>query len=238
VFVQACAALGIPSRHLICTAHCTAEAWSSRWGTWVWVDCGGDNDDARRAVYHVERDGAPMSALAARAAWLAGDLAGMRLVGRKAEAAFRLERRLAHLGRLCIPRRNDHLTTLNPGEPEHGVLYYHYDGYLWWRSPERAPLPWFSLASDRAADFDWTPDRTRIHLAHMARRGALEVQLESSMASRTGFQASRDDDPWHECPAESEWVLHPGVNRLSARSVSAFGFEGPAARVDVSLEPA
>ncbi len=238
VFVQACAALGIPSRHLICTSHCTAEAWSGRWGTWVWVDCGGDNDDARRAVYHVERDGAPMSALAARAAWLAGDLAGMRLVGRNADTAFRLERRLAHLGRLCIPRRNDHLTSLAPGEPEHGVLYYHYDGYLWWRSPEKAPLPWFSLASDRAADFDWTPDRTRIHLARTAPRGALEVQLESSMASRTAFQASRDDGPWRECPAESEWNLHPGVNRLAARSVSAFGFEGPMARVDVSLEPA
>lgn len=238
VFVQACAALGIPSRHLICTAHCTAEAWSSRWGTWVWVDCGGDKDDARRAVYRVERGGKPLSALACRAAWLAGDLGGMRLVGRRAEEAFRLENRLAHLKRLCIPRRNDHLTSLNPGEPEHGGLYYHYDGYLWWRSPDLAPLSWFSLASDRAADFDWTPDRTRIHLRRTARRGILAVQLESSMANRAGFQASRDGGAWQECPAESEWILHPGANRLAARSASAFGFEGPTAWVDVDLEPA
>jgi hypothetical protein len=238
VFVHCCAALGIPARHLICKAHCSAEAWSDRFRTWVWVDCGGDPDDTRRAVYHVERNGVPLSALAARAAWAAGDLSGVRLVGRRAQEAFRLEARLAHLQRLCIPGRNDQMTSLSPGEPEHGALYYHYDGYLWWRAPGVAPLSWFSLSSDRAADWEWTPNRTRIHLRRMGRRGVLAVQLESSMASRTGFQEKRDEGAWRECPAESEWALHPGENVLAARSLSAFGGEGPTAWVRLTLEPA
>ena len=235
VFVHCCAALGIPARHLICKAHCTAEAWSDRWGKWIWVDCGGDPRDDRRAVYHVERDGVPLSALEARAAWLTGNHAGLRLVGRGAEEAFRVERRIAHLQRLCIPLRNDQMTSQNPGEPEHGALYYHYDGYLWWRAPDLAPLPWFSFTSGRAADWGWTPNRTRMHLQRTARRGVLAVQLETSMPHRAAFQAMKGTGPWEECPAAFEWSLREGDNRLAARSLSAFGSEGPAAWVQVTL---
>ena len=185
VFVHACASLGIPSRHLIHRSHCTGEAWSDRWGTWVWFDAGGDVDDATRAVYRVERDGVPLSALAAREAWFGKRLDGVRLVGR-ASGKFDLGTRLALLDRLCVVTRNDQMTAPHPGEMEHGVVAYHYDGYLWWRDATVPPLPYLSRTSSRPGDFAWTPNRTRIHLQRTERPGMVRVALETSMPGMDG----------------------------------------------------
>lgn len=235
VFVHACAALGIPARHLIHKCHCTAEAWSDRWGKWVWMDVGGDLSDETMAVYHVERQGVPLSPLEARAAWLAGDLSDLRLVGRNAEQVFPIARRLELLDRFCIVLRNDQMTSLNPGEPEHGAVTYQYDGYLWWRDEGMAPLPWFSLSSSRAADFYWTPNRTHIHLQRTAAEGIVKVQLESSMPNLAALQVRQNEGNWEERPAEFTWTLRRGENRLAARSHNAFGVQGPESRVVVGF---
>jgi len=235
-FVHACASLGIPARHVIHKAHCTSEAWSDHWGKWIWFDVGGDMDDRTRAAYHVERDGVPLSVLEARTAWQEGKLAGMRLVGRKAEEVFRLEQRLDLLDHFCIVLRNDQMTSLNPGEPEHGVMTYHYDGYLWWRDERIPPLPWFSLSSNREADLYWTLNRTRIHLQRTARRGVLNVKLESCTPHLQGLQVRLSGGEWEERPADFEWPLQRGDNLLEARSVSAFGLPGPASWVKVELD--
>jgi hypothetical protein len=260
VFVHACASLGITAHHVIHKSHCTAEAWSDHWGKWVWLDTGGDLDDATKAVYHVERQGVPLSVLEARAAWLTGEVTGLRLVGRNAEQVFRVEKRLASLDRFCIVLRNDQMTSLNPGEPEHGIVKYHYDGYLWWSDERTPPLPYFSLASSRLGDFEWTLNRTRIHLQRTARRGVLKVQLESCMpnmddqqilgpahhpdvihvsepyaASVAALQVRLDEGDWEERPAEFDWSLHAGQNRLAARSVNAFGVQGPESWVGVEF---
>ena len=235
-FVHACASLGIPARHVIHKAHCTSEVWSDQWGKWIWFDVGGDMNDRTRAVYHVERDGVPLSALEARTAWQEGNLAGLKLVGRKAEEVFRLEQRLDLLDRFCIVLRNDQMTSLNPGEPEHGVMTYHYDGYLWWRDERIPPLPWFSLSSNRKADFYWTLNRTRIHLQRTEREGVLEVQLESCTPHLQGFQVRLNGGEWEESPAECAWPLQRGENLFEARSVSAFGLPGPATWVKVAWD--
>jgi hypothetical protein len=235
VFVHACAALGIPARHVIHKAHCTSEAWSDQWGKWIWVDAGGDMNDQTRAVYHVERDGVPLSALEARSARQEGRLDGVRLVGRRASEVFRLEQRLDLLDHFCIVLRNDQLTSLNPGEPEHGVMTYHYDGYLWWRDEQMPPLPWFSCSSSREADFHWTENRTRIHLQRTEHRGMLRLSLESCMPNLQALQVRLNKGEWHERPADSTWTPQDGENLLEARSVSAFGVYGPASWVKVSL---
>ena len=235
-FVHACASLGIPARHVIHKAHCTSEVWSDYWGKWIWFDVGGDMNDRTRAVYHVEREGVPLSALEARSAWQEGELDGVRLVGRKAREVFRLEQRLDLLDHFCIVLRNDQMTSLNPGEPEHGVMTYHYDGYLWWRDARMPPLPWFSLSSNREADFYWTLNRTRIHLQRTEREGVLSVQLESCTPHLQAYQVRLNGGEWEESPAEREWQLQRGENLLEARSVSAFGLPGPATWAKVAYD--
>lgn len=235
VFVQACAALGIPARHVIHTAHCTAEAWSDHWQKWVWLDPGGDLHDETMAVYYVERQGVPQSALELHDAWLSDHTEGLHLVGRNAEEAFRLERRLALLDRFGIVLRNDHMTSLNPGEPEHGAVPYQYDGYLWWQDGKTPPMPFFSLSSGRVDDFYWTPNRTRIHLQRSVDRGALTVRLESSMPHLAGLQVRRGGGDWEDSPVAFVWRLHSGENRLAARSLSAFGVAGSDSSVTVTM---
>ncbi|NLD42026.1 MAG: transglutaminase domain-containing protein [Chloroflexi bacterium] len=261
VFVHCCAALGITARLVIHRAHCTAEAWSDHWGKWVWLDVGGDVDDARRAVYYVQGDGAPLSALEARTAWLSGNTEGLRLRGRgDPGVAFALVDRLAKLDRFCIVLRNDQLTSPHPGELEHGIVAYHYDGYLWWRDGNTPPLPYFTHSSGRLADLYWEPNRTRIHLQRTARRGSLQVLLETSMpnvapgtilgpdhhptaihlpappaGSPAGLQMRLGDGAWQPCADRFEWTLRPGPNRLAARSMNAFGVAGPESVVIVML---
>lgn len=252
VFVQACASVGITARHVIHKCHCTAEAWSDRWGKWVWVDAGGDVCDEKRAVYYISRDGVPLSMLEARAAWLTGQTEDLRLVGRNAHRVFKLSQRLELTDHFCIVLRNDQMTSPNPGEPEHGIVAYHYDGYLWWREAETPPLPYFTLSSNRPGDFYWMLNRTHIHLQRTDRPGLLRVQLESSMPnmdarrilgpdhhpevihlpeaptpSLVSLQVRLDSSDWQNSDAEFFWPLHRGENRLAARSMNAFGVQGP-----------
>jgi hypothetical protein len=235
VFVHACAALGIPARHVIHKAHCTAEAWSDYWEKWVWLDPGGDQNDETMAGYYVEQDGVPLSVLEAHAAWRHGKDAKLRLVGRHAEHVFRLQDRLALLDRFCIVLRNDQMTSLKPGEPEHGAVPYHYDGYLWWRDEQTPTLPWFSFSSNRMADFYWTLNRTRIYLQRTSERGVLRVMLASSMPNLAGLQVRLDNGEWEKSEPEFEWRLQSGENLLAARSTSAFGVEGLESWVRVGL---
>jgi hypothetical protein len=235
VFVHACASLGIPARHVIHKSHCTAEAWSDRWQKWIWVDAGSGekgNDEAL-AVYHVERDGVPLSALEARTASMNAQLEGLRLVGRNAEKVFRLERRLELLDRFCIVLRNDQMTSLNPGEPEHGAVPYHYDGYLWWCDADTPSLAAFSLSSDREADFYWTPNRTVIHLQRTPETGVLTVNLESSAPNLAALEVRVDEGPWKDSPASFTWSLRDGRNTIAARSLNRFGRRGAVSRIGV-----
>ena len=234
VLVQACASLGIPARHLILKAHCTAEVWSDHWGKWIWVDAGGDLSDETMAVAIVERDGVPLSALESRTAWFSQQISNLRFVGRNAENVFNWNR-LAQLDHFCIPLRNDHMTSLNPGELEHGKVWYHYDGYLWWRDEQTSPLPWFTLSSSRIDDFYWTPNCTHIHLQRTFQKGELRVHLESSMPNLNRMLVKIDNADWQEKSTEFIWPVHSGQNCLLARSVNTFGKEGAANHVTVEL---
>ena len=234
VLVHACASLGIPARHLIMQAHCSTEAWSDRWGKWIWIDVGGHPDDDLQPIFWVERDGVPLSALEARDAWLASELDQLTMHGRNSDKAFKLSR-LHLLVRFFIPMRNDQMTSLNPGESEHGTYYYHYDGYLWWEDEKTRPLPWFSQISSRRGDFYWTPNRTRLHPQRMPTPGTIKFMLETSMPNFASFQVKVNDGGWRNTPDELILTLPRGGSTIAARSISTFGVEGPACALTVRI---
>lgn len=197
VFVHVCAALGIPARHVIHHSHCTAEAWSDRWGKWVWLDFSGDMNDNTRGVFWMLRDGVPQSALEVRSAWQEDRLGGLSLAGRHADKVFQVDKRAALLDQFCIVQRNDQMNSLHPGELEHGAVSYQYDGYLWWRDAPGTPgkaqgVPaQFSQTSSRIGDFYWTENRTRIYLQRTRKAGVVQVLLESCMAAMAGYYLRR-----------------------------------------------
>jgi len=233
VFVQFCLAVGLQARHVILSEHCVAEVWSNEYGKWVMMDVGGDMNDETRVAYYFEKDGVPLSALEVHNASLKGDLSVM-ILPEKAAARFPVKDRLPLFDRFCIALRNDHLTSLEPGEPEHGAMYYHYDGYLWWRD-EKQPAPWYTFQSDRVADLYWTLNTTEIHLQKMRERGCLRVELDTVTPNLACFLVQIDDGEWVEKPPAFTWSLHPGRNALRAKTVNKFSVEGIASEIELHL---
>lgn len=234
VFTQCCAALGFTARTQVMRGHCITEVWSNDYGKWVTMDPGGDNKDDTKYTYHFERDGVPLSALEAHTAWVRRQLDGIALSPPPPAAAaqrFTVAGRILHWERFMFNRRNDETATLGPGEPEHGAGSYHFDGYLFWEDELTPPLPWFTRHTDRAGDLYWDVDRTRIHL--QAAGAALHVDLEGVAPNHERFEVRVDGGGWEPRVAAFAWSLHPGENRLEARTVNAHGRAGIASAVTV-----
>jgi hypothetical protein len=226
VFTQACASLGLIVRTQIMQNHCTAEIWSNEYRKWIFMDPGGDANDATKATYHFERHGVPMSALECHRAWVRQDFEGIQIVPESAARIFKAEDRLSLFERILITQRNDELTSLQPGEPEHGAMSYHYDRYVWWEDEQTMGLPHFSLHSSREGDFHWSVNKTRIYLHQSLEKDSLQVQLDTITPNLDSFQVKIDQEAWETKPDRFVWVLHLGYNRLEVRSINRFGRTG------------
>ena len=234
VFVQAATALGFIARHNVIHAHCVAEVWVNDWQKWVMFDPGCDTDDDRKGTYHLERHGVPLSTLEAHQAWIDNDLEGLAMVpvlddGVGPDARFALDTWLRHFERFCITLREDDLTSLSPGEPEHGWGSYHFDGYLWWEDAQTPKLVCFTRTTDREADLCWGVNQVAVHLLATDDPHALGVTLDTMTPNLDWLEIQMDDGAWRETSQEFVWRLRPGENRLAVRSVNRFGRSGPVA---------
>ena len=231
------AALGLVARTQIMHSHCINEVWSGEHGKWVAMDVGGDANDETKFTYHFERDGVPMSALDAHRAHVERDFEDVTIVPQPPPAVsdqFSVGKRLALFDRFMISLRNDELMTMGPGEPEHGKISYHYDGYLFWQDQETEPLPWFSQHTNRAEDIYWTVNRAVIHLQQGKEIGTLKVDLETETPNLKGFEVSVDEGNWESKDASFTLSLGDGSHRIAVRPVNAFGRSGTESWVNVA----
>ena len=235
VFVQACLALGFLARHNVIQAHCVAEVWSNEFQKWAMFDPGCDMDDKVKGTYHLEREGIPLSTLEAHQAWLAKDFERTQMVPQLYKPRFSLDAWLRHFERFCITLREDDLTSLSAGEPEHGWGSYHFDRYLWWEDEETPKMEWFTLATDRVADMYWGVNQVEVHLVEAEERDSILVTLDTETPNFATYQVKFDNALWREAAGEFLWQLHPGENRLAVRSVNRFGRTGPEASLTINL---
>ena len=164
VLAQCALALGWPARLWVMSAeptlhdngHFVAEIWSAAHGKWVMHDADTDS--------HVERGGVPLSVLEIHDAWRESSLDELRVVAGANADKVKIgpdwieEMLPLGLYRFCgLILRNNHLSTLIPGPVEHGWTTYKWDGFLWYHDGNAPELPFFSLSSNRRADFDWPP---------------------------------------------------------------------------------
>ena len=164
VLAQCALALGWPARLWVMSAeptlhdngHFVAEIWSTLHKKWVMLDADTDS--------HVARAGVPQSVLEIHDAWRDGALDCLRVVAGANADKVKIgpdwieEMLPLGLYRFCgLVLRNNHLSTLVPGPVEHGWTTYKWDGFLWWRDGAEPELPFFSLSSNRRADFNWEP---------------------------------------------------------------------------------
>jgi len=165
VLAQCALALGWPARLWVMSAeptlhtngHFVAELWSAAHGKWAMHDADTDS--------HVERAGEPLSVLEIHDAWREGMLDELSVIAGANADKVKIgpdwieEMLPLGLYRFCgLVLRNNHLSTLIPGPVEHGWTTYKWDGFLWWRDGAEPELPFFSLSSNRRADFDWPPE--------------------------------------------------------------------------------
>ncbi|MDE2816190.1 MAG: hypothetical protein OXK81_05750 [Chloroflexota bacterium] len=162
VLAQCALALGWQARLWVMSAeptlhtngHFVAEIWSAVHEKWVMLDADTDS--------HIERAGEPLSVLEIHDAWREGKLDELSVIAGanadKVKIGPDWVEEMLPLGlyRFCgLVLRNNHLSTLIPGPVEHGWTTYKWDGFLWWRDGAEPELPFFSLSSNRRADFDW-----------------------------------------------------------------------------------
>ena len=162
VLAQCALALGWQARLWVMSAeptlhtngHFVAELWSAEHKKWVMLDADTDS--------HVERAGVPLSVLEIHDAWRDGALDELNVIAGANAGKVKIgpdwieEMLPLGLYRFCgLVLRNNHLSTLSPGPVEHGWTTYKWDGFLWWRDGAEPELPFFSLSSNRRADFDW-----------------------------------------------------------------------------------
>ena len=228
VFVHACASLGLIARTLVIRCHCVAEVWSEEYGKWIMIDTGGDSNDQTKATYYYVKNDVPMSALEIHNAWINQDFDQVGIQPEQAAKRFENDviSRAQLFERFCIHLRNDELRTLSPGEPEHGLGSYHYDGYLWWKDGHTLPHPWFSKHSGREGDFYWTLNHVEIYLSRSNHPEMLNVDLSTQMPNIKGYLVQMDGNDWISTPNHFNWKLRLGENQLQVKTVNKLGREG------------
>lgn len=162
VLAQCALALGWQARLWVMSAestlhtngHFVAEIWSTAHKKWVMHDADTDS--------HIERGGVPLNVLEIHDAWRDECLHELQVIAGANADKVKIgpdwieEMLPLGLYRFCgLVLRNNHLSTLIPGPVEHGWTTYKWDGFLWYRDAAEPELPFFSLSSNRRADFDW-----------------------------------------------------------------------------------
>jgi hypothetical protein len=276
MFTQCCLALGWNARHCILDHHCVSEVWVDQHHKWVMMDTGNSAERADVGL-HFERGGVPLSARELHLLHRGGKTEGVQVcftpehlmkqiaplcrpapppkgkpIARPdtiplAELKKYPVCQLENYRRYAFPPRNNYLTTLYPGELEHGFSDYFYDGYCWVGDSPDAPRisPEYSrhLSPERSQDIDWDVNWVRIHLSRTAKAGEVQVDVESHVPNlaRLEKQSSESEKDvkmtWQTTPARFVWKLKPGRNALAVRGVNHWERTGQAGRVEVEWMP-
>ena len=62
---------------------------------------------------------------------------------------------------------------------------------------------------------------------------AIQVAIKTMTPNLKGFEVQVDGGGWKPSDASFRWNVHPGSNRLEARTVNLFGVMGPVSTVEI-----
>jgi hypothetical protein len=152
---------------------------------------------------------------------------------------------LENYRRYAFPPRNNYMDTLLPGELYQGWSEYFYDGYYWvGDSPDNPTAsPEYSLHLDpnRPQDADWQLDWTQVYLSQTDKPGQIRVDFATltpnflhfeRMVTMLGGGLTKAQDP----ATSFVWVLQPGTNKLTVRSVNQWHKKGMPVEVTVEMK--
>jgi hypothetical protein len=217
------------------TEHATTEIWSNQHRKWIMLD--------PTVNLYLEKDGVPLNAYEIRQEWFYNN--GKALVFVQGKDGRRLRKSDLPLVITHYPGFGD--LTLDPDEldkygfigyipntnlmdarEDYGQMFIVQDdlcvGTSWHkRSVPKNPAvdPYFPLGQ---TELDlWTDGKGVI------------VRLATMTPNFQSYEIKIDNGRWQPSGSEFQWNLRPGVNRLQARTINAFGVHGPISSIEVSL---
>lgn len=215
------------------TEHSTTEIWSNQYAKWVMLD--------PTSNMYLEKAGVPLNAWEIRQEWFYNSgkdlvfvIGKERQKYRKADLPIFLEQ-FANFGDLTIePDELDKYgfigyipnTDLMDSGFDYGQMFIVKDQLCDGTAWHKRVLP-----ADPAHDPYFPIDQANVSLRPA--KDGLIIELKTLTPNFKTFQIKNGESDWQDCGESFSWQLHPGRNRLEARSVNAFGVTGPASLVEV-----
>ncbi len=251
VFLQACQSLGIHARYVDLPRHFVVAVWSDDYNRWVLMDPTNDID--------YEMDGAPMRGRDLYRAYWRDDVRGIVQVDSEGnrKAVTRNDLSNYHLYSIglsanqlgdpievkshglwkTLVRASDYRTYPKIGKDQLIVT----SEFLAWRSEDaEESFPERPETSDQD-EFRYALNQTVIFLANerLTHRILRVALLGSNSPTFERFLIrSEEGTDWVPSPSGTiKWLIHPGMNQLSARVETSDGWRGPVSRVGLYYKP-
>jgi hypothetical protein len=251
VFLQACQSLGIHARYVDLPGHFVVAVWSDDYNRWVVMD-------PTKDIYY-ERDGVPMRGRDLYRAYWREDVRGIvqvdsqgnrKAITRNALSNYRLYSISLSANQLSDPlevKSNGHWKTLVPASDYRTYPKIGRDQliitseFLAWRS-EDAEDSFPQRPETRDQDeFRYALNQTVIVLANdRLTNSILKVALLSNNSPTFKRFLIRSEESTDWIPTTSatiKWLLHPGMNELSARIETTYGWRGNVSHMRLFYKP-
>jgi len=237
VFLQACLAVGRHARYIDLPGHFVAGVWSDGFNKWVVMDPYND--------LHYEKNGIPLNGVELCDAYINKDIKGIAKVTSDGVKTQITLDDIAVYRSYAVSLRNDHLT--EPMEVRvngalkrltHNPDYHAYplvgrdnvtieDFFLSYKPLNGAVMEGRTYTENRN-DFKRDINQTIIYyLKSLTDSQSVKVVLLTDDAPTfKTFLISINDAPWQEAKNKLLWELDPGFNKLSARILTKFGWQG------------
>jgi hypothetical protein len=242
VFLQACAAFGIPGRIVsigptngadqIRSGHETAEVWSNEFGKWIYFD-------GNAAWYFVDaKTRTPLSLLELRERQLEA-FAGREpapveaVVLAKTRYEFKGLKQWPVFAELRLVPRSNFLSQSSPLPLNQGMRGWFWTGHQVW-CDDRLPVTKIYPQSLTRRD-DWEPNLGGVELTleAIAEAGKVRVHADTQMPELAELRVAMDDGGPRTGSPRFDWTLHDGDNRLTVQAVNKAGRAGPASRIQL-----
>jgi len=249
VLLQACQSLGIHARYLNLPGHFVTGVWSDDFSRWLVMD-------PLRDV-HYEVGGVPLGGWELNKAWrrkawqniwVVGPAGARRRVTAEDLASYSSYSINIDANQLSKPVSYWHNGKVGALVREADYRNYPVIGrdtlvfwnkYLVWRPRGDASPMTEGVVSFDPDDFRY-PENQTVMLYQRCRghedRFFVRLVAENSSTFK-GFQVRFGDGAWVKSPDRFDWTLNPGVNRLSCRILTSFGWTGPESRMSIFYWP-
>lgn len=250
VFLQACLAMGLPGRYVDLPGHFVTGIWSNEYQKWMIMDPTGD--------IHFEKEGIPMNGRELIESYWKKQIKGIVKVGSDGKRTpismsdlkiYRMYSIVLRTNQLSQPE-----TVFMNGVETKLVVQKDYTRYpfvgkehfgfgeefiAWREQDETEYFPGKPYTSD-PEDFNDEVNQTIIEVASDdSEKGMIKLELRAENASTfETFQVRLNDvGEWKPSQKLVMWSLDPGMNKLSARILTRFGWKGEESSIRVFYKP-